>query len=303
MSSITMFHRPRRTARLVAVISTLVGLAAAQLAVQLASPTPAAAGPSTVRPAVATLPGLVRATPGSSASDGAQIKNAASVCPPFTVVVGGGARVSGANISQKRLTRMVPVTSGSSSFYSVTAEAATPVFVGNWQVTAYAVCASLPAGYRIEEPASSAHNSTTFKQTAAACTGGRRVIGTGAAVSGFGGTGQLGLQLSRADGPLGIGRATGREDADGFGGSWHVSSWAICVDPIGAQVAYGGGSQSAQADCPGSTRVHGAGGGGGLTDLGPIFLSVVEPLAGLRRVHASMTGVYPGGMVAQAICD
>jgi hypothetical protein len=82
-----------------------------------------------------------------------------------------------------------------------------------------------------------------------------------------------------------------------------VTAWVICVDPIGAVVAYGGGTQSANADCPGTTLVHGAGGGGALTDQGPVFLRVVEPLPVLRRVTASMTGPYPGGMVAQAICD
>ena len=286
--------RARRTAGLVAgAAAIMASLTTAQLGVQLATATPAAA----------TLPGLVRATPVSSPSNGAQIKNATSVCPPFTVVVGGGARVSGTNSSQMRLTRMMPVTSGSSSYYNVTAEAPTPVFTGNWQVTAYAVCASLPPGYKIEPAANSAHNSGTFKQTAAVCTGGRRAIGGGAAVSGFGGTGQIGLQLSRASGPLDIWRATGREDADGFSGDWHVTAWTICVNPIGAVVHYGGGSQTANADCPATALVHGAGGGGGLSDAGPVFLRVVEPLVGLRRVTASMTGPYPGGMVAQAVCD
>ncbi|HEU4423914.1 MAG TPA: hypothetical protein VFR67_15390 [Pilimelia sp.] len=290
----TRAGRGPRTVGFIAGVAALVAsVAMAQFGVQLATATPAAA----------TLPGLVRATPVSSPSNGAQVKNATAVCPPFTVVVGGGARVSGINSSQMRLTRMMPVTSGSSSYYAVTAEAPTPAYVGNWQVTAYAVCAGLPAGYKIEPAANSAHNSGTFKQTAAVCSGGRRAIGGGAAVGGFGATGQIGLQLSRASGPLDIWRATGREDADGFGGDWHVTAWVICVNPIGAQVAYGSGSQSANADCPGTTQVHGAGGGGGLSDAGPVFLRVVEPLPGLRRVTAAMTGPYPGGMVAQAVCD
>ena len=95
----------------------------------------------------------------------------------------------------------------------------------------------------------------------------------------------------------------GRRRGSGVTSGPIITRSVDCISPVGAQVAYGGGVQSANADCPGTLRVHGAGGGGGLTDAGAVFLRVVEPLVGLRRVTASMTGPYPGGMVAQAVCD
>ena len=57
------------------------------------------------------------------------------------------------------------------------------------------------------------------------------------------------------------------------------------------------------AGCTGVAKVHGVGGGGGLFDEGPVFVRTIEPLSGLTRVRVEMTGAYPGGMVAQAVCD
>jgi hypothetical protein len=264
-------------------------LAAGSFAVQIA----------TTAPAQAALDGLVLAQPASSQSDGAQTHNATSRCTGGRVVVGGGAKITGSNLSHKRLTLLMPVDTGEESYFAVTAQANTQVYEGNWGVTAYAVCAFRRSDYRIEPRADSAHSAGAFKQTAAVCSGGRRVIGTGASVSAP--VGKAGLVLNRSAGPLDISRASAHAEP-GFTGAWHVSSWAICMNPIGAQVAGGTGSQAADADCPGSTRVHGAGGGGGLRDDGPVFVRTIEPLTGLRRVHVEMTGPYPVFMVAQAIC-
>jgi len=279
-------HRRRAVVR--------AALAAAALAISSF-----AAQIATAAPAHAALDGLVLATPVSSPSDGAQIHNATARCTGGRVVVGGGAKITGTNLSHKRLTLLMPVDTGVESYFAVTAQANTPVYEGNWGVTAYAVCAFRRSDYKIEPRADSAHGSGAFKQTAAVCTGGRRVIGTGAAV--IAPVGKAGLVLNRAAGPLDISRASAHAEP-GFTGAWHVSSWAICMNPIGAQVAGGTGSQVADANCPGNTLVHGAGGGGGLRDDGPIFVRTIEPIAGLRRVHVEMTGPYPVFMVAQAIC-
>lgn len=254
---------------------------------------------ATTAPAHAALDGLILAPPRSSLIDGRQIHYATATCPGGRVVVGGGARITGANLSHKRLTRLVPFDNGEVGSFSVTAEANTSAYEGDWGVTAYAVCAFRRSDYRIEPGVDSPHSAGPFKQTAASCTGGRRVVGTGASTSAP--LGRAGLVLNRADGPLGISRASAHAEP-GFTGAWHVSSWAICMNPMGAQAVYGAGSQIADADCPGNTRVHGAGGGGGLRDDGPIFVRTIEPLTGLRRVHVEMTGPYPVNMVAQAIC-
>jgi hypothetical protein len=271
-------------------IAIMAGMVAAvQFTVQLTATSPAAAA----------LPGLVLAPSGESANNGARVKNATSTCPPFKVVVGGGARISGTNIGQMKLTTLLPVTTASSSYYHVTAQAPTDEYVGNWKVTAYAVCASIdpsePA-YKIER-GSSEYGPARFKQTAARCTEGRRAIGAGASISAP--TGIVGLQLSRTSDPMDIARATARATVNG---NWQVTSHAICIKPPVGQVFYGSGSQTATASCPDDMLVHGAGGGGALTDLGPIFLRVIQPLPGLHQVYVAMNAPYPGGMVAQAVC-
>jgi hypothetical protein len=248
---------------------------------------------------VAALPGLVLAPPGESANNGARVKNATSTCPPFKVVVGGGARISGTNIGQMKLTTLLPVTTGSSSYYHATAQAPTDEYVGNWKVTAYAVCASIDSAepaYKIERGFSE-YGPATFKQAAAVCTEGRRAIGAGASISAP--TGFVGLQLSRTSAPMDIARATARATVNG---TWQVTSHAICIKPPIGQAVYGSGSQTATANCSTTTLVHGVGGGGGLTDLGPIFLRVIQPLPGLHQVYVAMNAPYPGEMVAQAIC-
>ena len=50
---------------------------------------------------------------------------------------------------------------------------------------------------------------------------------------------------------------------------------------------------------------HGVGGGGGLTDGGPVWLEKIQPHADLRGVDVGLTGaLHPsiGGMVAHQTC-
>jgi hypothetical protein len=56
------------------------------------------------------------------------------------------------------------------------------------------------------------------------------------------------------------------------------------------------------ADCPPGTLVHSAGGGGSITDSGPVYLQVVYPYNDLRRVETYMTSTPAGGMVVSAVC-
>jgi hypothetical protein len=136
------------------------------------------------------------------------------------------------------------------------------------------------------------------------CPSGKRVIGTGSRIINSGG--RVGLQLSRASGPLDISRSTARERAGGYIDSWSLTSYAICVNPVNVQVrnqleSGNSGFVCCQDNCAlPNIRVHSAGGGGSLVDTGASFLHTVVPEG--TRVVVFMTGRLSNGIVVQAIC-
>jgi hypothetical protein len=156
----------------------------------------------------------------------------------------------------------------------------------------------------------STYSSSVFKSAEARCPGGTVAFGSGAQV----GTnylvdhnGLVGLQLSRVSGPLDIARATAREDVTGTTRNWLVASFAICAEPRGDIRAEGTIAPGAVAahTCSSGRLVYGPGGGGGLTDGGPAFLSAIVPSVRLENVLVEMTDpLHPsiGGMVASATC-
>lgn len=274
------------------MVAVIGSAASTQAAGAELDPSRGAAPPATL------VPSLVKPPPVSSTSDGRKVKNATVRCPAGMRALGGGAKIEGANIGPMKLTHMYPFEDDERGYYAVTAEAPTMEYTGNWYVTAYALCAYPPDGYEILPRRIFNPTSRTFHQAEAVCPSGKRVIGTGASVTSGG---RIGLQLTRASAPLDIARATAREDADGYGPAWNLTSFAICTNPLGARASYAGGTSDAVAGCP-SGRVHGTGGGGPLTDIGPVFLRAIEPQDDLRRVSVTMSGPVAGGMVAQAIC-
>ena len=273
---------------------SLVALATLSVGIAIAHASPASA-----------VAGLQRTQSPAAAPSTTSFKTRIASCPSGTVVIGGGGGIYNAPAAQVRLTSLQPVHSTSGDRFEVRAETATG-FVGPWSLLAYAICANRLPGYEIRSGTTTL-SSSTFKATSAACPSGKRVIGTGASVlnsSGqFTGVNQVGLQLVRAAGPLDIARGTAREDANGYSGSWQVRSFAVCVNTlagaaVAGQLVSGSGGT---ASCT-SGRVHGAGGGGSLTDSGPYFLRAVIPSSNLSSVTTSMTGVPVGGTGIQAIC-
>jgi hypothetical protein len=268
------------------------------LATQVVVATPAAAVPGLVRP--------IAVSETNSESPKVEIAR----CPQGKRVIGGGAwvfAISQSDETKVMLTGLQPLrdTVGRDGYMAVGYERAAGID-GNWWLKAYAICADPLAGLQIVTGTTDP-SSSTFKIAAARCPGPMKVLGTGARVPDT--SGQVGLQLTRSSTPRDISRATAREDAAGYGGRWTLTSYAVCafntpLTPLGGQpIATLPSLQNVVfANCPRGFFVHGAGGGGRLTDPGPFFLQVVYPFNDLDKVEVAMTGVPNGGMVAQAVC-
>jgi hypothetical protein len=297
----------------------LILLAAAIAGMQLAAAEPAAA-----------IPGLERKEGASRLRGSEPRKDAVAVCDRDQHVIGGGAIVNDGGRNLVRLTGTFP--SGQvvspdppvvNSAWAATAEAASGQ--GGrfpWSLRAYALCADkafLDARqyqwvHRIVQVPSSGG---PFAETSARCPDdpnkpGRDTVAYGAggfvhAVGDASAKGRIGLQMVRTSGPLDIARITAREENVNFGESWYLRSYAICAEPANAIHAEGEVSQgaSARSTCDGNSRVHGAGGGGGLTDGGPVWLRRIYPTGDLKTVTVDLTGpLVPsiGGMVAHHTC-
>jgi len=227
-------------------------------------------------------------------------------CPPDTRVVGGGGRVFDGERKLGRLTALDPSPTG----FRVEAESPDEDDIGNWRVFAYAICADRDALVDYEIVPNSRFDARTFKDAAARCPSGTVAYGAGARVliPGTGGAGgRIGLQLNRTSGPLDISRAAGRVDTSlDPVGNWTVTSEAICARRAGGIHVEGDSSfgDSVTESCDTGT-VHGAGGGGGLTDGGPSWLYSIQPSNDLQSVTARMTSpLNPsiGGMIAHFTC-
>ena len=295
----------------------LIAVAAAAMgAMQLAAPDQASA-----------VAGLQRVS-ATRGFDTGPAKKAVAWCPEWKVVIGGGAVVNDGGRGLVRLTVLQPAyfLSQNRGFWVAKAEAPDLDRSYEWSLTAYAICANefLLDDYEIETALTYNGASATFSHVEARCDTNDVAYGAGALVasgsSGSTPTGQLGLQLVRTSGPLDIARATARESAAGYSGSWRLQSYAICADrrirqflggPLLDSGIHARGSAShpngagATDRCPTGYRTHGPGGGGAPTDSGPSWLIGIEPHPDLRGVTTWMTGpLNPsiGGMTAHQTC-
>lgn len=225
-------------------------------------------------------------------------------CPAGTHVIGGGARVDNGG-DQVRLTQLVPAvgTNGGADHFSARAEEPDSGYSSEWQFFAYALCAGSSDlhNYRIVSHSTTA-GSSRFQQAIATCPSGTLALGGGGAISD--GDNQVGLQLVRPSDPQDIVRATGREDADGFGLDWHATAYAVCADRISDAAVYGtltdtGGDVS----CPPDKKVYSVGGGGGTVDSGAYFLQSSYPTGATPQSYSvRMTGRPTVGTVVTAVC-
>lgn len=176
----------------------------------------------TATPAAAAVSGweTVRGQP--SATNSEILKNSTASCPGNKVVVGAGYEMNGAT-GDIILDDLIPTAS------TVTVQAGEDGDGTSltWNVVAWAVCAFRPAGYEIR-PGFSATAPGGLRMAQATCTGNRRVIGTGANLSA--GFGQISISNLLLDETNVF--AWGTDDQDGFGGSWSITAYAICADPL-----------------------------------------------------------------------
>jgi hypothetical protein len=229
-------------------------------------------------------------------------------CPSDKHVVGGGGGVIGR--SDVRLTRLLPA-EGSPDHFQVIAQAPNvSPSGGTWTVYARAICANRAAldarDYDIvEDPDELTNTSTQFQKTHAQCPAGTVAYSAGADIQSP--NGRVGLQLNRTSGPQDISRATARE-VSGYTGSWEVRSYAVCANASGLGMHVEDTIKPgpyAEHPCSGNYQLHGAGGGGGLDDGGPSWLTDLAPDLIHKTVQVQMTGPLSpsiGGMVAHANC-
>jgi hypothetical protein len=159
--------------------------------------------------------------------DSTASKTIAAQCPAGKQVIGGGARVSGAQ--HVVLTRLEPVHTSTGDSYVAAASEDQTGFAGTWALLAYAICADPPTGLQIVS-ATGAAGSSAFQGVSATCPPGKLAIGAGGRING--GMGQVDLNTI-AEGMVLSARTTagGREDVNGFSGTWSVTAYAVCVTP------------------------------------------------------------------------
>jgi hypothetical protein len=222
-------------------------------------------------------------------------KTAVAYCPSNQRVIGGGGWVQevgpGATSRKPTLTELRPVRlyNGVQDAYVVSAAETTPGTSNNWWVQAYAMCANPITGMHIEDE-STIQSSKASQPTAAVCPSSERVLGSGAKVN-IAAPGQAVLHVARPSGPGDIARAQGHEDFDGYGSSWSVTAYAVCVPASslpGYDVVFWESTQRLSQDtkiagtlpqdhCPGSTRLQSS--GAAITNIAP--------------GHVSLQGIFP----------
>lgn len=222
------------TARLTAAAG-LVGAAAGTAIVGLATP------------ASAAVPGhqIVQAT---SAFDSGNFKSVVATCPAGKRVTGTGFHLLGAQ-GDIVVDDLIP----SASSVRVSATEDQDGTTANWKVTALAVCADPLPGLEIVT-ATSRFGQSALSGASAVCPSNKRVVGTGADL--INGAGQISLSnvMLRQDAV----HAYGTDDQDGYTGSWAVTAYAVCANPLPGLEYRTASSASdsttqrlANAECPG----------------------------------------------------
>ena len=222
-----------------------------------------------------------------------------AVCPAGQQAIGGGGIADNDLRDKVFLTASFPLPDGSG--WEVTG-ARMHDWHGTWHVIAYAVCAFPVAGWEVQW-GNSGPGAATFKTTFTfKCSNGKKVLSAGGRINDAP-AGSVGLTMIRPDDALTIGRASARVAPGGYGRSWSVDSFAICAFPspkVQNRGAIGSGPEVVWS-CPAGTTPVGAGGGGGLIDLGQFYLIGLAPTP--TGVWVTMTGASERwGTLAQVTC-
>lgn len=181
-------------------------------------------------PASAAVPGLVYVRAITS-FDSNVYKSVRLFCPPGTVVIGGSFDLQGAEgaiVLDDFIPSPTDLLVGAGEIVGPGEPSdGTPA---SWQVVALAVCASPPPGYSIVTQTSD-FSRAADRTVGALCPPGTRRLGAGASLSN--GWGQVSIsELWMNNGANGQTAVVARSDADGYSGSWSVTAYAICADPL-----------------------------------------------------------------------
>jgi hypothetical protein len=234
-------------------------------------------------------------------------------CPEGTTMLGGSAELFDAP-SNVHVTGWMPIPAepglkfpNSVVGYAEEGEGGDP---GNWRVGTNVLCGPAPAGLVLVS-AHSANNSATTHTAVAECPRGTRLVSPGGNV--HNGAGQALLTTVEPDAGLTSVTVVAHEDANGYGGSWSVSAYALCGQELpelelvmADTVTDSSDSKSVTAFCPRGADLHGA---GVLVSgqVGRVHLTGVRVVddwigAGVDAVEAAPGVDRPWSLRAYAIC-
>jgi hypothetical protein len=264
-----MRHRQHRL-RLGVLGAVLAVLAA--LAAQLVAAAPAAA--TTIPPGSVQV--FSKLSPFTSDN-----KDARANCPAgMRVLGGGGLTVGGAHVI---MSGARPVSDAAGDGFVVTAQEDQFGVAGTWAVQSFAFCGVAPPGYQVVVSAPQPVASPLFGLVEQ-CPAGKFAIGAGGDITGGAGQVDLGMfPFIDANGHATNTEALAKTDADGFAGTYTVTSYAICAsenvfkDFQAVQVfsaVDNTASKTVTAVCPAGLR---ATAGAGFTTQAGTHIQIVQP--------------------------
>jgi hypothetical protein len=206
------------------------------------------------------VPGLVR-TDATTVSDSSTSKTVAASCPAGKRVLGGGGDVTGGG-GQVGLEQLQPDQTATDDRFVVGASEDETGLAGDWQLTAYALCADpLPGQQIVSNPVPATSN--PLQSQLGICPSAH--IGFGGRIDG--GAGQVHLtDLFPFVFPPAVTYIRAQEEANGFDGLWSVTAYAVCADTaaefttVAATAPASSENKSATVSCPAGSQVHSAGG-------------------------------------------
>lgn len=223
-----------------------------------------------VSAASAAVPGLVRISASSTLNQSEDFKDVTARCPAGKNLVGTGFEVTGGQArGEVVLDDLRPNGSSTTAPTAVFVRAheADPISV-NWGVRAYAICANSNPTLRRFPATSILNESEDFKSATATCPAGKKLVGTGAEITG--GRGEVVLDDLRPNGspfvaPTAV--TVGAYEAEAYAPDWTVTAYAICADPLPGLVQVTDSSNNTSVDpraalvfCPTGKKLLGQGG-------------------------------------------
>jgi hypothetical protein len=210
--------------------------------------------------ASAGVPGIVRADSNPTSLDTFSVKTATAQCLPGKQVVGAGGEISG-GLGEVTMTRLEP--DPGLSRVTVRAEELDGLSARNWQVEAYAMCATpIPGSHLVKAERFSAGSPDT--SVTATCPAGEKVLGTGGGISNQSGVGSVVLSGLSYESSA-IAKVRAQETPVGTASNWRVEALTICAPPLPGQVLGGKFSVSDSLDksrgigCPVGKNLLGGG--------------------------------------------